>query len=288
MDENPSTPPLPPMEARTEGVENAAIEAGQEEEAISVAKMTLGEPTASNAETAAPIQPVATETVPPNVPEKSVNATIEDNDVDMEDVEDGLEGGSEEEVSRTVDRPSLPPVHSTTLSPSNEPIKSSIPFMHLGPSSPIPATPTPRPPIIILAPDHPSANTLTFNFDENLFASSDQSKTPNSSFTQRHQYSPNYTLPPIKVLPQEFNRKVKTKSRRKEKEREREKEGSRESSKRDDWFPMGINKWAATLNANPIWKRVSRPTKCLSSREWAVRVLFTYSLTSIMLSPRLL
>ncbi|KAF8350819.1 hypothetical protein F5887DRAFT_941061 [Amanita rubescens] len=75
-----------------------------------------------------------------------------------------------------------------------------------------------------------------------------------------------YSLPPLKSLPAEYSRKNKSKQRKREKEREKN------DAKRDtnDWTPMGLNKWAATINANPVWKKVSRATKCLSSREWAV------------------
>ena len=59
-----------------------------------------------------------------------------------------------------------------------------------------------------------------------------------------------------------------------EKERERNERGSeRADSKRenkDDWMPMGINKWGATVRANPVYKKVSRASKCLSTRDWNV------------------
>jgi chromatin modification-related protein VID21 len=217
-------------------------------------------------QTPTPIQSPAVESIRPEILEK---LPTEDSDADMANVEDAMEVGSEEEVSRTVDRPSVPPLHSILSPSSKEPIKSSIPFMHLGPSSPLPATPAPRLPIIVLAPEHPAADPTTFTFEGNFFFNPDQPKVLPSTLTRQHHYNPDYALPSLKTLPSEFNRKVKTKSRRREKDKERDKD-NRDYTKKDDWFPMGINKWAATLNANPVWKRVSRPTKCLSSREWGV------------------
>ena len=79
-----------------------------------------------------------------------------------------------------------------------------------------------------------------------------------------------YSLPPLKSLPAEYSRKNKSKQHKREKEREKN------DAKRDtnDWAAMGLNKWAATISANPVWKKVSRATKCLTSREWAVSSYF--------------
>lgn len=238
---------------------------------------TIGEESVSSATITTPVGPVASGVSPSPIAVEYVNAKNEDLDISMNVPEDEAVDGSEEEVSRTVDTPSSLPA----LQPpaSNEPIKSSIPFAHLGPSSPIQVVQSPRPPIIIMAPSNTSIGTPAFTFDDSLFVGPEQPKSANSP-TQQHHYQPNYSLPPLKSLPAEFNRKVKPKSRRKEKDNVKEKENGR----KEDWFPMGINRWAATLNANPVWKRVSRPPKCLSSREWAVgapyRLLFNPSLLS--------
>lgn len=87
--------------------------------------------------------------------------------------------------------------------------------------------------------------------------------------------NPCYTLPPLKALPSEFNRKGKTlKQRKRDKEREKSDKGSeRGDGKRDgkdDWISLGANRWGATMRANPVWKRVSRAQKCLTTREWSV------------------
>ena len=82
----------------------------------------------------------------------------------------------------------------------------------------------------------------------------------------RQQYDPQYKLPPLSVLPAEFSRKTKTTKRKKE--RERDKSDSKKD--RDDVLPMGVSRWGATVHANPVWKKVSRATKCLSTQEWGV------------------
>lgn len=69
-----------------------------------------------------------------------------------------------------------------------------------------------------------------------------------------------YTLPPAHILPPEFSRKKASKRKK-------------DRSERKDDLPMGLNRWAATLNANPVYTRLKRATKCLSSREWSVSMM---------------
>jgi chromatin modification-related protein VID21 len=77
-------------------------------------------------------------------------------------------------------------------------------------------------------------------------------------------FNPVYTLPPLSIFPADFTRKAKPIKRKKDKERE----GKRD---RDDTVPMGLARWSATLMANPLWRKVSRAGKTLSTREWSVR-----------------
>ncbi|RDB21560.1 Chromatin modification-related protein EAF1 [Hypsizygus marmoreus] len=79
----------------------------------------------------------------------------------------------------------------------------------------------------------------------------------------RYQFEPNYTLPPFKSAYPDF-RKAKTTKRKRDKEREKS------DHKKEDWAPLGLSRWAATVNANPVWRKVSRASKCLSSRDWAI------------------
>lgn len=86
-----------------------------------------------------------------------------------------------------------------------------------------------------------------------------------------HAVQSQYTLPPLEVLPAEFQRKAKS-SRQKKREKEKEKEKG-EGKGHQEWAPMGINKWGAVLRANPVHKRVSKATKCLSTHDWNVSLL---------------
>ncbi|KAJ7445688.1 hypothetical protein B0H11DRAFT_395549 [Mycena galericulata] len=97
-----------------------------------------------------------------------------------------------------------------------------------------------------------------------------QPEVPVTPPQSRHGYHPTYTLPPLKALPADFSRKTKPpKQPRKHKEREKNGPGDKAKDK-DDWAPLGVSRWGATLRANPVHVKVSRAPKCLSSREWGV------------------
>ena len=72
---------------------------------------------------------------------------------------------------------------------------------------------------------------------------------------------PPYPLPPMSLLPIEFSRRKASKRKR-----DKEKDG-----KKEEWQPMGLNKWAAVLKANPVHTKLQKATKCLSTRDWSVR-----------------
>ena len=105
-----------------------------------------------------------------------------------------------------------------------------------------------------------------YNFDALAPPSSKSLEPSISPVHYRQQYDPQYKLPPLSVLPAEFSRKTKTNKRKKERERDKS-DGKKD---RDEVLPMGVSRWGATVLANPVWKKVSRATKCLSSREWGV------------------
>ena len=136
------------------------------------------------------------------------------------------------------------------LIPRNPPIKIDLPTII-------------REDIIIPAPLNLTGNQL-YHIDTSMASKS--LEPPVSPVHYRQQYDPQYTIPPLNVLPPEFTRKTKTAKRKKE--RERDKSDGRKD--RDDVLPMGISRWGATVLANPVWKRVSRASKCLSTREWGV------------------
>jgi chromatin modification-related protein VID21 len=84
----------------------------------------------------------------------------------------------------------------------------------------------------------------------------------------------NYTLPSAKSLPPDQQKSLKLGKSLRKKEKEKEKDKGLESRKdgADDWTPLGINKWGVTIKANPLWKRVSRATKTMTTRDWNVSV----------------
>ncbi|KIY65382.1 hypothetical protein CYLTODRAFT_424385 [Cylindrobasidium torrendii FP15055 ss-10] len=88
---------------------------------------------------------------------------------------------------------------------------------------------------------------------------------PAIAVLRRPDFNPNYTLPPLKSLPAEFNRKKKKKI--KDKEDERKKESKKD---KDEWTGLGLNRWGFTITANPVFKRVSKATKCLTTKDWTV------------------
>ena len=83
-----------------------------------------------------------------------------------------------------------------------------------------------------------------------------------------------YSLPPLSTLPAEFQRRSASSRNKKKRDKEKqERAGDKGEGRRDDWTPMGINKWGALLRANPVWKKLSKASKCVSTHEWNVRCL---------------
>jgi hypothetical protein len=164
---------------------------------------------------------------------------------------------------------------------------SSLPTF---PSSPIPDKSLPLP-VIITAYTPRVVSESIFNFDIALDSAPTQT-TPVSPNQPRHQIQSNYSLPPLKYLPPEYNRKTRSTKLQRKREKEREKyEGRRDRDfSRDDWIPMGLNRWAATVSANPVYKRVSRASKCLSTRDWAVSITinFIILMETMLINSRLL
>jgi hypothetical protein len=141
----------------------------------------------------------------------------------------------------------------------------------ISPRTPSPLSPTPiaisilgtssRPMIQAPSPIHET----TFNLDDTLGNefSSQASKSPSHN---RIYFNPHYTIPPLNSLPPEFHRKKSAKQQRK-----RDKEKDRGENKKDDWMPLGMNKWRALLRTNPAWKHVAKSSKSLTSKDWNVR-----------------
>jgi len=128
-----------------------------------------------------------------------------------------------------------------------------------------------RRPIIMLAVSSSAASEPSFSL-EGTFPRPSMSLPLLSPMQSRHEFGREYTLPPLKLLPLEYNRKGRSTKLQRKREKGRDKtDGKRDKDgTRDDWYPLGLNRWSATVSANPVWKRVSRASKCLSTREWAV------------------
>ena len=155
-------------------------------------------------------------------------------------------------------QPSKPDFSLTSLTSSH--IESVQATTHLPNESMV--TVDPREDIVIPIPSKQTGH----EYHIDTLAASESLEPSNSPVYYRHQYDPQYKLPPLSVLPPEFVRKTKTSKRKKERERDKS-DGKKD---RDEVLPLGVNRWAATVHANPVWKKVSRATKCLSSREWGV------------------
>lgn len=182
-----------------------------------------------------------------SVPVKSEEVADEDASMDMEPESDDIL-----EVSETI----IPPATEQSKPPkalSPEPPKY-IPIH-------IPLPPSIHEDILIPTPT-PTQNEDEFHIDT---AGEPRFETvANEGADDSNHFNPHYTLPPLSALPPDFIRKSKPPKRSK-----KEKDGKKEKDK-DDAVPMGIYKWGATLQVNPVWKKVSRSTKCLSTREWGV------------------
>jgi len=53
------------------------------------------------------------------------------------------------------------------------------------------------------------------------------------------------------------------------KDKEKDKDG-KDKDGGNDWVPWGAHRWIATIKTNPVHKKVSKATKCLTTREWSV------------------
>jgi len=88
-----------------------------------------------------------------------------------------------------------------------------------------------------------------------------------------YRFNPSYPIPPLGILPADFTKKAKSIKRKKDRDRDKEREKERESKRdKDDNVPMGLSRWAATLMANPLWRKVSRANKTLSTHDWSVGI----------------
>ena len=100
-----------------------------------------------------------------------------------------------------------------------------------------------------------------------------RSLTTNEWLNPEFSLNRNYTLPFAKSLPLDQQRRLKLGKNLRKKEKEKDKVPESRKDGIDDWTPLGLNKWGISIRANPLWKRVSRATKTMSTRDWNVRIL---------------
>ncbi|CAL1705017.1 unnamed protein product [Somion occarium] len=121
----------------------------------------------------------------------------------------------------------------------------------------------------------PPSSTLfarpAFAFDENMIGTvpsvEEQPEATNVGSTVEA-LNAQYTLPPFSMLPAEFQRKNKPSRQRK---RDREKEKG-DGKAQPEWTPLGLNRWGATIRANPVSTKVARANKCLMTKDWNVAI----------------
>lgn len=206
-----------------------------------------------------------------------------------EEEEEREEEEEEEEASTHMDVDRIHPTASSSR--SHLPPLAAPPRVHysgatLPPFDPIPAVPHHQP-ILIPTPSSPLHSFAPFAFD--LASEVVHPRTipvPVSPNQVRHNFKTEYTLPPLSVLPAEFHRKSRPSKihRRKEKEREkelkaeekkREKDKDKEKDKaKDDFIPLGATRWKIATRVNPLYKKLARATKCLSTHDWSVRYVY--------------
>lgn len=158
----------------------------------------------------------------------------------------------------------------------------ALPSLKSTDATPLSPRPSPAPPIVVKLKLPPPTPQPTYSFlpaaasakpnDLNIKQENEDSarKVPSHAASRfgfaKFKKDMNLSLPPLSALPSEFNRKGKPQRRKRDKERS-------EVMKRDDWTPFGMAKWSALLRINPVYPKLSRASKCLSTRDWTVRIL---------------
>lgn len=220
---------------------------GKKSRSRSVASHSLSPRPESLQRTPSPRSPASQAAVDRTAPMPSLSPEAQDSKEDMR-----LDETSSDSVSHLL--------HASPHTPSSRP-------------SPI-AEPARRQDYVIPAP--PPASVVSFCFD-----SDDEDMTNESAASPVKQKVPHdfirfkqdYSLPPLGILPTEFQRKSASSRHKKKRDKEKhERGGDKGDGRRDDWMSIGINKWGALLRANPVWKKLSKANKCVSTHEWNVRV----------------
>ncbi|KAH6918710.1 hypothetical protein BKA70DRAFT_1176245 [Coprinopsis sp. MPI-PUGE-AT-0042] len=223
-----------------------------EDELDLLASDSMDQPPSSSPSRELGVEPTQVTSPPPNGAKSDTRDSKQSGDEEggMEDVDIRQESEPGREP------PAPPPMQMTsqdaptTVSPQAifVPSTSSPSFQH-----------APRSSIVIPTPAEPALSMDRYNVDLPQQPEIPQATT---SPTLHHSLKSDYPLPPLQSLPPEFNRKKSTK-RKKDRDRG-------DKSQKDDALPMGINRWTAMLTANPVYKRMSKSAKCLSSKDWSI------------------
>lgn len=124
-----------------------------------------------------------------------------------------------------------------------------------------------QPSLLIPTPTSPAPALPDFSFEDGEGEALEEPLQPIVSTEIQHHFNPDYNLPPLKALPPEYLRKGKS-----SKQKKKDKDKTDTKGGKEEWAPLGFAKWGAIIRANPIYKKVSRATKCLSTKDWSVCV----------------
>ena len=285
--ELPDEEPLPLVGDHSEDVdaapsiaspENISADTGSDTGADMPQPEVLTEPVEDTEQIVVPVTPIETdsdqlvaEITEESRPEALVSPSVvediylhEDTDMDVDalgepliEPDESITPVPEREPSAT---PPIPTAYQTEVQSVTAPIVALPPSAFILPPKPstevfIPVTLTPvgESPQYALDSASPEPRSLTVN----------EWLSPEFSLSRK------YTLPPLKSLPMDQQRRLKLGKNQRKKDKERDK-GAENRNSTEDWTPLGINKWGVTIKTNPLWKRVSRATKTMSTRDWNV------------------
>lgn len=158
---------------------------------------------------------------------------------------------------------------------------------HSSPSPPPPPAqtffaPLALPPSAFILPPRPSTEVfipaalapigVSPQYSLGVATAEPRSLTTNEWLNPEFSLNRNYTLPFAKSFPLDQQRRLKLGKSLRKKDKEKDKVPESRKDGIDDWTPLGLNKWGVSIRANPLWKRVSRATKTMSTRDWNVRI----------------
>ncbi len=155
--------------------------------------------------------------------------------------------------------------------PAPTPVPTPAPILALPPSAFI-LPPKPSTEVFIPVALTPVGESTQYALDSAI--PEPRTLTVNEWLSPEFSLGRKYTLPPAKSLPLDQQRRLKLGKNQRKKDKEKDKGTENRKDGIEDWAPLGINKWGVTVKTNPLWKRVSRATKTMSTQDWNVSPLF--------------